>query len=42
MMSSGIEVKFGPGLVPEFVASAGHDRAGLEFVHRFVVEAEPV
>lgn len=48
MVSSGIaaEARFGPGddseLVPEFVASAGHGRAGLEFVHRFGVEAEPV
>lgn len=44
MVSS--EVRFGPGndseLVPEFVASAGHGRAGLEFACRFGVEAEPV
>lgn len=47
MDSSGIaaEARFGPGddseLVPEFGASAGHGRAGLESVHRFGVEAEP-
>lgn len=48
MASSGIaaEARFGRGddseLVPEFVASAQHGRAGLEFEHRFEVEAEPV
>lgn len=40
------EEKLEPGddleLVPEFVKSAGRGRAGLEFVHRFGVEAEPV
>lgn len=47
-MSFGIaaEEKLGPGdeseLVTEFGTSAGHGRAGLEFVHRFGVEAEPV
>lgn len=50
MTSSGIaaEVMLGPGLdldfelVPEFVASAAHGRAELEFVHKFGIEAESV